>query len=142
MTVPPERCPVCRHAWSSHWYTRGCGTGECECRLDPPAPAPIQYRLDDGELAQLRVMVMLGHRAAAAAEALLATTPPAAVPDQRVYGEIRAGYLAMSDLLAWLTSLAERGFLPQPARRWTLGMPPAAVEHSSGRRPGGWSQSA
>lgn len=123
-----EKCPRCGHVWASHWYTLGCGGVDCECTADPPRPGPTVYRLDSGELDQLRVMAWLGHRAAATAERLVSVAPYELIPDRRVPGDVRAGYLALSDLLAWLTALAERGTLPQPARRWTLGIPTHALE--------------
>ena len=133
--MTPDKCP-CGHVWASHWYTLGCGGVDCPCTADPPRPGSTSYQLDQGELEQLRVMALLGHRAAAAADALVSTVPSELLPDRRISAEVRAGYLALSDLLAWLTALSERGALPQPARRWTLGLPTFALEELGARHRG------
>lgn len=72
------------------------------------------------DIARLAVMAALAQRGVAAAE-LLATSPAAA--DPRTLEDVRRGYLAIVDLLRALDHAARRGRLPDPVRRWTLGVP-------------------
>lgn len=128
-----DRCPDCRHVWTQHWTARGCFTFDCTCRRWLPAPPPRSYTIDAGELAQLRVMVHLGHRGVAAAEAVIATAPSGLLPDLRAHSDVREGYLALADLTRWVSVWAEHGRLPQPARRWLLGIPDVALPHRGSR---------
>lgn len=129
-----RRCPECRHLLDNHWPTRGCFTQHCDCRLEPPPPPAWSCQLGLQEVQQLLVMAVHGQRAVAAAVVLVETFPGVVLPDLRAHNDVAAGAAALADLLNALRGLLEHGALDQPARRWTLGIPPGLVDDTRERR--------
>lgn len=133
--MPRAKCPECGHLLANHWETRGCFTPFCACRLDPPPRREWHCELGTKELNQLVVMATHGQRAVAAAVLLIETFPAAALPDLRAHNDVAAGAAALADLLYALRGLLENGRLEQPARRWSLGVPPELLPTRRDRRP-------
>lgn len=73
-------------------------------------------------------MATHGQRAVAAAALLVETFPGALLPDLRAASDVAAGAAALTDLLRALTDLVTRGAMPDPVRRWALGVPDQVLE--------------
>lgn len=114
------RCPACRHLVTVH------SLGPCWCGCLALRPPELVREVTGTALGRLVVMAALAQRGMAAAESSLARGDP---PDAVAAEHARQGYTAAVDLVRALTMILEEGRMPDPARRWLLGVPDAALPH-------------
>lgn len=115
--APRPRCPQCHHLTSVHCESCWCG---CAALRSPP----VVREVDGLALHRLRIMASLAQRGMAAAEQALAAGE---WPDATAVEHARQGYMAVMDLVHALDLLLHEGRMPEPARRWLLGIPDHAL---------------
>lgn len=93
-----------------------CATCGCRAHVTPETVREVTGTA----LGRLMVMAGLAQRGMAAAEA--AATAGRRL-DARSAHDVRAGYAAAVDLLHALAQIHDTGRMPDPARRWMLGVP-------------------
>lgn len=117
------KCQGCGHLVSLH-------LGDCWCGCEGLRPPVVVREVPATGIQRLIVMVMIASRGLAAAE----TLATALGAQGGALDDVAAARMALVDLTHALAALRDRGLLPDPIRRWTLGMPPWVAERPTERR--------